>query len=64
MNKQILKYSSAVALLLDSSSASTVHRVYDKPTGEGGPAPCLEEYMLVASDRNTVGEDPHGLTGI
>ena len=64
MNKQILKYSSAVALLMNNSFASTVYRVYDKPSGEGGPAPCLKEYTMVASDVSTVGWDPHALTGI
>jgi len=52
MNKQILKYSSAVALLLDSSSA----QVADSPTGLGGPAPCLDSYTGVWSGPESGGD--------
>ena len=52
MNKQILKYSSAVALLLDGSSA----KVADSPIGLGGPAPCVESYTGVFSGPDTGGD--------
>jgi hypothetical protein len=45
MNKQILKYTSAVALLINSSSASQLNtqatKANNNPNGNGGPAPCL-----------------------
>lgn len=50
MNKQILKYSSAIALFLDSSSAQ------DSPIGIGGPAPCIESYTGVWSGEETAGD--------
>ena len=58
MNKQILKYSSAVALLLESSSA----QVTDSPIGLGGPAPCLDSWIGVWSGPH-IGGDIHFFHG-
>ena len=44
MNKQIFKYSSAIALLLDSSSAQ------QSPIGIGGPAPCVESWTAYCNE--------------
>jgi hypothetical protein len=61
MNKQLLKYTSAVALLLDSSAAKAAlpidttgvlypsDGVVNHPDGHGGPAPCLDTYTHVPS---------------
>ena len=61
MNKQILKYSSAVALLLDSSSAQ-LGSVPPTPYGLGGPAPCIESWTGIWSGPQT-GFDVHSTHG-
>ena len=61
MNKQILKYSSAVALLLGSSSAQ-LGSVTPTPYGLGGPAPCIESWTGIWSSHHT-GFDVHSTHG-
>jgi hypothetical protein len=56
MNKQILKYSAAVALLLNSSDAKPAKSHAD---GTGGPAPCLLSYASMDTDPLTTGIDIH-----
>ena len=67
MNKQILKYTSAVALLLNSSSASQLNtsapKVANNPNGNGGPAPCLDQYIMGGSG-DLLGEDTHSAHGL
>jgi hypothetical protein len=48
MNKQILKYTSAVALLLHNSA--TTAYVANKPDGTAGPAPCILGYTIKTTD--------------
>jgi len=74
MNKQIFKYSSAVALLLNSSAAKGGRPlIFDKasdsfpgdgvtnhPDGHGGPAPCLESYIYVEGLKH-MGDDAEPL---
>jgi len=66
MNKQILKYSSAVAMLLNSSSATqftTNPKLANYGTnGISGPAPCLEGYAINNSGPET-GGDQHFVHG-
>jgi hypothetical protein len=66
MNKQILKFSSAVALLLNSSSAkplATNPKLANYGTnGITGPAPCLEGYSINYSSPET-GKDQHFVHG-
>lgn len=66
MNKQIFKFSSAVAMLLNSSSA-TLDRTNPKLDNYGtngitGPAPCLEGYSINTSGPET-GDDQHFVHG-
>lgn len=56
MNKQILKYSAAVALLLNSSDAKPAKSHAD---GTGGPAPCLLSYASMDTDPLITGIDIH-----
>jgi hypothetical protein len=56
MNKQILKYSAAVALLLNSSDAKAAVPHAD---GTGGSAPCVLSYSSMDSDAEGPGVDIH-----
>jgi hypothetical protein len=56
MNKQILKYSAAVALLLNSSDAKAAKSHAD---GTGGSAPCVLSYASMDTDNDISGIDIH-----
>ena len=66
MNKQIFKFSSAVAMLLNSSTATqftTNPKLANYGTnGISGPAPCLEGYAINHSGPST-GDDQHFVHG-